>query len=133
MFLYRSYNWPLIICFLLYPIFAGWLQYYMMGEASESDNKFSIGLAQILTLVALLFNLPGHITTLSHEVIAISIISMSCSTCRSYHDRHWADFSQLLLVTIIQVVMICHRLVKFWKSKANFSNSTRFKEIDRYT
>ena len=48
----------------------------MMGAADESDNKFSIGLAQILTLVALLFNLPGNVTTLSHEVIAMSIISM---------------------------------------------------------
>ena len=57
---------------------------------------------------------------------------MFCTTCRSWNDRHWADLLQLMLASIIQVVTIVHRLVKFRSNKGNFSISTRFKVYRSY-
>ena len=104
-----------------------------MQKAEETDNKIAIGLTDLLTLIALLLNLPKDVTTLAHEVIAVSLVSTSAMTLRTYQEAHTFDLYQLIMCTVVQLFLICYRLYQFSSSKGHFAACNDFKKLDPWT
>jgi hypothetical protein len=101
--------------------------------SDSPDDKTAIALTQVLTLIALFFNLPRGVTTLAHEVIAIAVCACSVLTVRSFSDQSALDTGVGLLAVLVQVLLICTKTLTFRKNKKAFLESDSYKELDRLT